>query len=566
MDKYGLTEIEEKMKLQQYNHAMFRNMLHYMDGVWEINLVDRTVVILESKMQLMLKNKLLQYDTFFNDYAQKIVSPEERKVWFRDFSVVALKTLDMEKDYRFHIFDEHGISRLNNIYVTPAKNEDGEVYCVYVSVKNAELEKTNFELQLLLGSMRMLKSSYYRIGCIDLDRNSMETIEIAEDEKQDERALYADYQTAIVRLVNVYVLAEYRSRLLGLLKLEHIREMFDSGLKYADATYQRLQQGEPHWVRSELMPVAGYGDKHHKVILYVKNISVEQGEEEKLTQKLLYNNERKNLQLNRMIAMINNMLKSINGGLFAYTIPEHKILVINKEAERMFGYYEECKESFGTMMQKNVIPDDVPVVRQVSAALQNVGDKADYDFRTRDRNGNLIYIHANTTMLEFEDEQRFILSSMMDTTEFRQLTNDLNRERSQYRDALTRGSKFCFTFDVTEGMLYDDSAMTQESSQIIQDMGLEFPIGYDQVCRQYITYGDIRYLNTGTERYCSCEGLIQCQKDGVTNVFLEYYSNRFDTYSRMIMLLSRDKENGHVLAYIAAYDSTEEKKKELACR
>ncbi len=51
MDCYGLTEEEKKTNLRQYNHSLFRNMMFFMDIVWEIDVRTGTVMVLEDKLE-----------------------------------------------------------------------------------------------------------------------------------------------------------------------------------------------------------------------------------------------------------------------------------------------------------------------------------------------------------------------------------------------------------------------------------------------------------------------------------------------------------------------------------
>ncbi len=122
-------------------------------------------------------------------------------------------------------------------------------------------------------------------------------------------------------------------------------------------------------------------------------------------------------ELQKMVRMHLQLFDSLGCGLMAYTIPEHKMLVLNEEAKKIFHFYDKEHAKFADVLRYNIFPEDQSCVMQVSAKLRHVGDSVHYHFRAMREDGGNVKVSCETKLLEFEDGQKAILSIMKDVTE-----------------------------------------------------------------------------------------------------------------------------------------------------
>lgn len=537
---------------------------------------------------------------------------------------------------------------------------------------------------LLLDSLNMMKDTYYRISCIDLDRNSMQPIVIPDNEKDAAADYQLDYRKSIQKITDEYVLPEYRTKFLNILMPERMRKLMTGNVHYIDISYRRLESGVPHWVRSELMAMPGYGKEHHRVMWYVKNIAYEKAMEERLSQQLIKTNTDINLRLESILSgilggfkisladrtftfeyvspaiaaiqgytveefmsvsggtalgnlypedvektldtlytqlarsdtylvkyrvlhkdksikwiqdsgkrivgedgqiryysllqditqqeeqyialqnaltMQAQMVSSLTSGIFAYTLPEHKTLILNQEARRMF----DCSPSddtpasdfnFPAQMNSRLLPADSAVFRRVKEQLQKPGDQIEYVFRVQKEDGNLLTIQANSKLLQFEDGQHFVLSALVDMTEHFHMDELLREERTQYRDVLTEGSELAFSFDLTEGIITESDA-TPSLVQELRRLGLTFPIHYDDFFSAWADTKNLRLSKQDSIVELDQQALLEQYKKGNARMDIRCHAFKTEQHYQILLLLSEFPNNGHIRAILIIYDKTD---------
>lgn len=197
------------------------------------------------------------------------------------------------------------------------------------------------EKDLLETSLFMMRDTFYRVACIDLDSNTMETVIIADSEQDDAERFKKDYRKTIIEFANERVSAEYRDRFLDIMLPENLKKIFADGIKYTDITYKRLVGDEYCWVRSELVSMPEYGTAGHKIMWYVKNISDEKAKENKYSQKLLQANE----ELESLLKKEKEKLEIIStmGSIY---IRNYYIDMNDYSARNIHGVVKDMEESF----------------------------------------------------------------------------------------------------------------------------------------------------------------------------------------------------------------------------
>lgn len=140
MDRYGLTEQEKMTNLQDYNHALFNNMMFFMDFVWEINIKTGTAVIIDDKTDTDNKGVEFIYQEMYTEYLTHRVSGSERITFAQYFEITQLQDMMDERSVDIHLLSPAGESTLFRFVLTPARDENG-LYCVYIGARNMQAEE-----------------------------------------------------------------------------------------------------------------------------------------------------------------------------------------------------------------------------------------------------------------------------------------------------------------------------------------------------------------------------------------------------------------------------------------
>ncbi len=270
----------------------------------------------------------------------------------------------------------------------------------------------------------------------------------------------------------------------------------------------------------------------------------------------------------KMVKHANSMrlqiLDSIRCGIFAYTLPEHKLLMINDVARHIIETYDlDPMPRVVEFIRNGIIEDGDEKYRDASDRVKEVGDSVRFIYRVKKSDGTIVIVDNVIKMLALPDGQQYILSSMLDVTEQERLNTALKQERKQYRDALTNGCEFYFSFDVTEGIIHE-KIIDVNGNDIISRIGISLPARFDDVVMRYASAGNIKLTDETKNKLCTSEGLIKAYNKGITNIEIEYHLQKTDTYMRIVILLSKDEWLGHIDAFVVAYNSTKSRKKELA--
>ena len=123
--------------------------------------------------------------------------------------------------------------------------------------------------------------------------------------------------------------------------------------------------------------------------------------------------------------------------------------------------------------------------------------------------------------------------------------------------ALTGGAQYTYEFDVSAGIIEKD-IIRKDGFNFTKALGLTSPCTFDEMIRR--SFGD-EYLNCSYTidsymKELSVEALLHAYACGKTKVEAQVYYPHKDQYVRLTYLLSRDRENSHVLAYVICEDIT----------
>ncbi len=137
---YGLTENEKGKHLHDYNHALFRNMMFFMDIVWEINVLTGTVFIFQNKNEPDRSGKEFPYQQAYDDYMEKRICEEEKPIFERYLSPENVRKLTREVFFDIRLKPLRDSQELHRVVLTPAFDSEGKLYCVYLGARNLQAE------------------------------------------------------------------------------------------------------------------------------------------------------------------------------------------------------------------------------------------------------------------------------------------------------------------------------------------------------------------------------------------------------------------------------------------
>ena len=140
MKQYSLIEQEEKTNLHSYNHALFKNMMFFVDVVWEINMMTKTVIVIEDRIVSMNNGTERAFDDVYNEYINNYILDRDKDKVSQYFRFDALLKLKEETSLSAHIKTSKGTTVYYQIVFTPAFDEKGQLVCVYLSARNMQQE------------------------------------------------------------------------------------------------------------------------------------------------------------------------------------------------------------------------------------------------------------------------------------------------------------------------------------------------------------------------------------------------------------------------------------------
>lgn len=278
-------------------------------------------------------------------------------------------------------------------------------------------------------------------------------------------------------------------------------------------------------------------------------------------EKLLISNEEMKDSRN----MQHEILGSINCGVLAYTIPDRELLVINDEAKRIIscGENEDPVVGFRKFLNEYILDEDRAKVNELEDQIKNIGDSAgklaksgehtECILRSDCSDGTSISIKNDTKILSFANGQQYILNTMTDITAPELMEKKLDEERRQYRNALALGSEAFFSFNLSDGMLYNP-IIFKTGIDFIEKLGLKIPVSYDELTAAWLSDERIEVDSPVVEIVRRRDKLMECFRNGTSLLDFEYYIPSVRSYKRSLVLLY--EIGGSIMISFVLYDIT----------
>ncbi|MCM1132315.1 MAG: response regulator [Ruminococcus flavefaciens] len=258
--------------------------------------------------------------------------------------------------------------------------------------------------------------------------------------------------------------------------------------------------------------------------------------------------------------MQREMLDSINCGVFAYTVPEHRILLINDEAKKLISCKDDDEpvEAILSFMENRIHHEDKERVFEAESRLKNPGDAVKHSYRVMTDDG-IMNIQSDVRLLQLENSQKYILCCMLDITECELMEKKLNEERVQYRNALALGSETFFTVNLNDNVI-DEYILSESGEKFIEGLDLTLPLTYDKLAEQWFSDKRIVYNDDDIELAKSSAGLIETFEKGKSIIRFEYFIPDMGKYRRILIILY--KIDSHIYASFVIYDITSSRSEE----
>lgn len=362
----------------------------------------------------------------------------------------------------------------------------------------------------------------------------------------------------------------YEKYLIDSMSVEEFKEFTDvttlkerlRNINSISLEFKRIHYG---WCRGSFIVVKRDADNNAAAVVYVGEIIDARKQKELEYQRAIIElSNKKDIELKETSLMLEQIVKSLNCGIFAYTLPDRRILQINDEAKRLFDWdvNEANKNEFvDSRTMGRIVPRDYAHVAEAVKKLRKEGDSVEYEYRLIKSDGSIIKVQVHTKLLQNEEGERFILSSMLDITEKSQMQDMLKQERMQYRDALLNNSEYAYTFDLTYGYLENEFVLNGGLNPI-KELGLTLPVKYDEYLFKWAEKYKPQFLNGATLEEMTSDYYIRAFKQGQRYIETEYLAIESGTYRRRSTLLSVNEQNGHILACVVAKDITRAREKE----
>ncbi len=232
------------------------------------------------------------YSAMVAQYIDEFIEPGfQADAYYRLSSEYILSNLSREKP-KFHVDYQHSYN--NNMFYYRIHmtlldtNAEGLPDHILFAVQDITTRAKAQDLNDIAFSLML--NGYCRIAFVDLNNDSMITIQAAEGEPINKFSVYR-YKETLQEIAEKTVLPEYQESMQSFLSPNYLRGMFDKGVPCVEFSYRRRIGNRKAWVNSEVVPLADYTPEDAKVMWYVRNISEEEAQKNAYLESLLQANE-----------------------------------------------------------------------------------------------------------------------------------------------------------------------------------------------------------------------------------------------------------------------------------
>lgn len=265
------------------------------------------------------------------------------------------------------------------------------------------------------------------------------------------------------------------------------------------------------------------------------------------------------------------LYENISCGVVLFRFYQDDRIVVDKmnsEAERILACTkQELIEAKTLRLEEILDEDDRERIKEYKELCANPGDRTSFECHCRHRDGTSVWVDGVVENLGYDREEQvaniWMQATFLDMTarktEEQQLYNMLQQEQQQYREAILYNCMYTFTFDLTEGYVTQDYDMTN-GDRPAQIMGLTLPVHYDEIIRRFNEIVNPIFLEGEERGELTVAKLLEKYEHGERMYEFNFFDSRLKSYQRMTILMSENRENGHVMACVIGKDITKQYK------
>ncbi len=162
--------------------------------------------------------------------------------------------------------------------------------------------------------------------------------------------------------------------------------------------------------------------------------------------------ERGRLELEEALAMLEQIVAANACGIFAYSLPDRRILQINREAIRLLGWEGEDIRSGmqvgSRMLVENLLPEDWERVGAMTRDIRKPGDSMKTFFRLQKDGEVRARVEIEVKRLRMPNGQDMILSTLVDVTEKSRMEEALNESLQAFHIASQEAGNIIVIYDI----------------------------------------------------------------------------------------------------------------------
>jgi len=125
---------EKHGSMMQYNKSLFDNMSGTISELWAIDTSTGTAIVMRSEENPSSENVEYDYDALLSSFLSENSSEEDRDSLRGKLCMDSLKRMQKESHFDYTFISNGGRSRVEHFVITPSKEKDGSVKCVYLSM------------------------------------------------------------------------------------------------------------------------------------------------------------------------------------------------------------------------------------------------------------------------------------------------------------------------------------------------------------------------------------------------------------------------------------------------
>lgn len=355
--------------------------------------------------------------------------------------------------------------------------------------------------------------------------------------------------------VDNIVCDDSKSKIKKIYEKRYVRTHLNKDNPQINVDCKNILNGQERWVRNTI--IINDTDEYGETVSFIgflRDITSLKEHELKHQSELREAKHKAELQLN-------TITDAIPGG---FKICENKtqFVYISPQLPRMFGYsMEEFQNISNGDIYGCMYEGDRERVKNTFDNMSSENESYTVKYRVVCKDGSVKWISDYGKNVIQRDGSEKYYSFVLDINEQELLTELLEQERKQYRDALVQNAIYFYEFDVTEGILTEEY-VEKNGFNPFMAMGIEIPVKYDEFISKRMAYLKETKLGNGNNAILSCQSIIDEYKRGNTFIEWEMYGEMMDEYRKSAALMYEDSY-GHIHAFITCTDVTEFRKKEI---